>query len=297
MADTPKVRFESRMLIDGKLVEGQAGTFTNINPATEEVLGEVADASKADMHRAIDAARRAFDETDWSTSPGFRKACLEQFQEALEAEKEALREELILEVGCPARSPMARSSMPAGRRAEIPDQADRRLSVGNRPRYCAGGRHWSDDRSQSVARTCRGCRRNRAVELPVRSHHPQARPSAGHRQHRRAETRAGHAVQRDTARPAYHRVHRHPGRCGQCRHRVRSLGGRRTYAVAQSRSDLVHWLHRRRQTDHGKGRSDDEAPVPRTGRQIGHHRVGGRRLRDGVRDRYRAMHARRPGLR
>ncbi|EUA13694.1 aldehyde dehydrogenase family protein [Mycobacterium xenopi 4042] len=101
MADTPKVRFESRMLIDGKLVEGQAGTFTNINPATEEVLGEVADASKADMHRAIDAARRAFDETDWSTSPGFRKACLEQFQEALEAEKEALREELILEVGCP----------------------------------------------------------------------------------------------------------------------------------------------------------------------------------------------------
>ena len=98
MADT--VCFESRMLIDGKLVEG-AGTFANINPATEEVLGEVADASKADMHRAIDAARRAFDETDWSTSPGFRKACLEQFQEALEADREALREELILEAGCP----------------------------------------------------------------------------------------------------------------------------------------------------------------------------------------------------
>ena len=51
------------MMIDGQLVEGGAGTFTNINPATEEVLGEVADALKADMHRAIDAARRAFDET------------------------------------------------------------------------------------------------------------------------------------------------------------------------------------------------------------------------------------------
>jgi aldehyde dehydrogenase (NAD+) len=38
MADTPKVRFESRMLIDGKLVDGQAGTFVNINPANEEVL-------------------------------------------------------------------------------------------------------------------------------------------------------------------------------------------------------------------------------------------------------------------
>ena len=53
------------------------------------------------MHRAIDAARRAFDETDWSTNRAFRKRCLEQLQEALEAEQEALREELILEVGCP----------------------------------------------------------------------------------------------------------------------------------------------------------------------------------------------------
>ena len=101
MADTPKVRFESKMLIDGKLVGGEAGTFKNVNPATEEVLGEVADASKADMHRAIDAARRAFDETDWSTNRAFRKRCLEQLQAALEAEREDLREELILEAGCP----------------------------------------------------------------------------------------------------------------------------------------------------------------------------------------------------
>jgi len=99
MADTPK--FESRMLIDGKLVGGEAGTFTNVNPTNEEALGEVADASKADMRRAIDAARHAFDETDWSTDRRLRKHCLEQLQEALEAEKEALREELILEAGCP----------------------------------------------------------------------------------------------------------------------------------------------------------------------------------------------------
>ena len=37
--------FERRMLIDGKLVEGRAGGFGNINPATEEMLGEVSDAS------------------------------------------------------------------------------------------------------------------------------------------------------------------------------------------------------------------------------------------------------------
>ena len=96
-----KVRFEPRMLIDGKLVDGEVGTFPNINPATEERLGDVADASKADMRRAVDAARRAFDETDWAANHAFRKRCLEQFQEALESEREELREELILEVGCP----------------------------------------------------------------------------------------------------------------------------------------------------------------------------------------------------
>ena len=95
------VRFESKMMIDGKLVDGEAGTFANFNPATEEVLGEVADASKADMHRAIDAARRAFDETDWSTNHSLRQRCLLQLQDALESEQEQLREELILEVGCP----------------------------------------------------------------------------------------------------------------------------------------------------------------------------------------------------
>jgi acyl-CoA reductase-like NAD-dependent aldehyde dehydrogenase len=77
--------FESRMLIDGWLVDGQAGVFENVNPATQEVLGAVADASKADMHRAIDAARRAFDETDWSRDHGFRQRCLEQLQAGLEA--------------------------------------------------------------------------------------------------------------------------------------------------------------------------------------------------------------------
>ncbi len=101
MTEAVKVRFEPKMMIDGQLVDGQAGTFTNINPATEESLGEVADASKEDMHRAIDAARRAFDETDWSTDRALRQRCLLQLHEAIEAEKEELREELILEVGAP----------------------------------------------------------------------------------------------------------------------------------------------------------------------------------------------------
>jgi len=97
-----KVKPETRMLIDGKLVAAENGaTFANINPATEEKLGDVADATRNDMRRAIDAARRAFDTTDWSVNRELRKHCLAQLQKALEAEKEELREQLILEAGCP----------------------------------------------------------------------------------------------------------------------------------------------------------------------------------------------------
>ncbi len=93
---------EARMLIAGELVEAASGKrFENVNPATEEVLGEVADASAEDMQRAINAARQAFDESDWSTNRALRKHCLEQLQAALESEREEYREELIAEVGTP----------------------------------------------------------------------------------------------------------------------------------------------------------------------------------------------------
>ena len=96
------MNYESRMLIDGKLVEAEGGrTFDNLNPATEEVIGPVADASAADMERAIDAARRAFDDTTWSTDRAFRKACLVQLKEALDKHKEDLRPQIVAEVGAP----------------------------------------------------------------------------------------------------------------------------------------------------------------------------------------------------
>ena len=102
MSESSKIEPEVNMLIDGRIVGAETGrTFENVNPATEEILGEVADASAADMQRAIAAARRAFDETAWSTDGALRRHCLGQLQDALEDEREQLREQLILEVGCP----------------------------------------------------------------------------------------------------------------------------------------------------------------------------------------------------
>ncbi|MDQ2636121.1 MAG: aldehyde dehydrogenase [Actinomycetota bacterium] len=92
---------ESQLFIDGKLVAGSAGTFPTVNPATEEVLGVAADASADDMGRAIEAARRAFDDTDWSTNTELRVRCVRQLQEALTKHVEELRDITIAEVGAP----------------------------------------------------------------------------------------------------------------------------------------------------------------------------------------------------
>ena len=83
---TSQVWREERLLVNGKLVEAEGGaTFDNVDPATEAVLGVVADGSAADMDAAIAAARVAFDETRWATDLGFRVRCLRQLHDALAA--------------------------------------------------------------------------------------------------------------------------------------------------------------------------------------------------------------------
>jgi aldehyde dehydrogenase (NAD+) len=93
---------ETRNLIDGKLAGASNGnTFENVSPSTEEVLGTVADGTKDDMLRAVAAARRAFDETSWSTDAAFRAKCVRQLYEGLKAEKEQFRSIVVHEAGAP----------------------------------------------------------------------------------------------------------------------------------------------------------------------------------------------------
>lgn len=93
---------ESRNYIDGELCEASNGArFANVNPATEDVIGDVADGTKEDMDRAIGAARRAFDETDWATDVELRVRCLEQLNAALAEDKDLLRDAGVAESGAP----------------------------------------------------------------------------------------------------------------------------------------------------------------------------------------------------
>ncbi|HEY3713432.1 MAG TPA: aldehyde dehydrogenase family protein [Jatrophihabitantaceae bacterium] len=90
------------MLIDGELVAATgSGTFDNVNPATEDVLGTAPDATIADADRAVAAARRAFDTTGWSTDAAFRRECLAQLQAALRKNLETLRGTIVAEGGSP----------------------------------------------------------------------------------------------------------------------------------------------------------------------------------------------------
>ncbi|MGA2371800.1 MAG: aldehyde dehydrogenase family protein [Candidatus Korobacteraceae bacterium] len=55
-----------KMFIDGKWVEAASGkTFPTYNPATGEVMAQVAEGDREDINRAVKAARKAFDGGPW----------------------------------------------------------------------------------------------------------------------------------------------------------------------------------------------------------------------------------------
>lgn len=63
------------MFINNEFVDAKSGkTFKTLNPATEEVIAEVAEAQSEDVDLAVQAAREAFDlEGEWRTmDPSYR---------------------------------------------------------------------------------------------------------------------------------------------------------------------------------------------------------------------------------
>ena len=92
--------WEFELFIDGEWTGGEAGTIEVINPADESVIGQVPEASPKDAVRAIEAARRAFDEGPWPwMKPAERSAVLIRMAEALEARSDELRDLIVDETG------------------------------------------------------------------------------------------------------------------------------------------------------------------------------------------------------
>ena len=92
----------AQQLVDGKLVGASDGaTYPILNPATGQEIGHAPDGTAGDVETAIAAARRAFDETDWSTNVELRVRCLRQLHQALVENADDFRLLTRAEVGMP----------------------------------------------------------------------------------------------------------------------------------------------------------------------------------------------------
>lgn len=94
----------SRFFIGGTWVEASSTqVFTLVNPSTEEVIGTVPEGKKADIDRAVAAARAAFDGSGWRDLPvGERAMALRRFGAALQRRKVELTQAVSRQNGMPA---------------------------------------------------------------------------------------------------------------------------------------------------------------------------------------------------
>jgi acyl-CoA reductase-like NAD-dependent aldehyde dehydrogenase len=90
-----------QMYIDGRWIPADNGaTFGVVNPATEDVFATAPDAGRDEMRRAIEAARRAFDDGPWPRmSPQERSRVIQQIADKLDSRRDRLRELLTQEAG------------------------------------------------------------------------------------------------------------------------------------------------------------------------------------------------------
>ncbi|WP_034269044.1 aldehyde dehydrogenase [Haloechinothrix halophila] len=73
-----------------------------ISPHSEQLVGRTPEATTADVDRAVEAARRAFDHGDWpNTAPEDRLAALRRFADAYNARQAELAELFSTEMGSP----------------------------------------------------------------------------------------------------------------------------------------------------------------------------------------------------
>lgn len=93
-----------QLYIDGRWVDPRSGDhFDTLNPATGEVLEEVASAGRQDADIAVMAARRAFDDGTWGlqSAPRDRSALLLRVAELIRRDRDRLAELETLDNGKP----------------------------------------------------------------------------------------------------------------------------------------------------------------------------------------------------
>ncbi|WP_035572789.1 aldehyde dehydrogenase [Halomonas halocynthiae] len=100
------LEFERRAFVDGQFVDAASGeTFATINPATGDVLAQVASCDQADADQAVKVAREAFDKGAWSRmAPAKRKQVLLKLADLMQTHKNELALLDTLDMGKPINS-------------------------------------------------------------------------------------------------------------------------------------------------------------------------------------------------
>ncbi len=74
---TTQTREAWKMYIAGEWIDAEEGDVREVfNPATGEVIAVVPEGGMSGVRRAIAAARKAFDQTDWPETPPIERARL-----------------------------------------------------------------------------------------------------------------------------------------------------------------------------------------------------------------------------
>lgn len=100
------VSTQQKLLINGKWVDAASGkTFATYNPATGEVLANVAEGDREDIDRAVKAARAAFETGPWSRkmSPAQRAKLIWKLADLMEQHQEEFAQLESLDNGKPLK--------------------------------------------------------------------------------------------------------------------------------------------------------------------------------------------------
>lgn len=91
-----------QLYINGQWLSPKNGqTFSSIDPSNEQEIAQVAAASVEDAELAVQAARQAFDQTDWANQPKQRAAYLRAIAQEIRNQLDALAELEVRDNGKP----------------------------------------------------------------------------------------------------------------------------------------------------------------------------------------------------
>jgi 1-pyrroline dehydrogenase len=123
---------QHQMFVGGEWMDaGEGGTLQVVNPATGETIAEVPAATEADVDRAVKAARKAFDDVWFDTTPGERSMMMLKLADAIDEHAEELGRIESENVGKPLATVMSE---------EMPVMTDHL-------RFFAGGARFMDGRA------------------------------------------------------------------------------------------------------------------------------------------------------